>query len=91
MFDWHMTCRMCPEQYDIYYKGKLFAYFRIRYGKIYVHLYHYDENEQEYSIDWNEHVYFYQYEDNMKGWLDPDEMSEHKAKIEKILENYVRI
>ena len=27
---WELTCLMCPEQYDIYYKGQKIAYLRER-------------------------------------------------------------
>lgn len=68
---WICTSIACPEQYDIYREtGPAIAYFRLRYGNLYVHPYN-----QDHNIDWDIIIYEKHYDDE-RGCFESEEERE---------------
>ena len=82
--EWHQTCFACPEQYDIYYKGEKFAYFRFRFGYLTVSLY----KNGELTLD-NIYSHLPDPDNDWRGKLSENEFSYYKKKINKLLIEYL--
>lgn len=79
-FQWINTSLACPEQYDIYYKGDLFAFFHLRYGVITVYLYDKEGDLQIYKPIMKENYGDDEYTGEFESYSD-------RIKFQKITEN----
>lgn len=71
-FDVSMLCGGCPEQYEIYRKGKQVLYVRLRYGGL----------SAWYPDESGESIYQHRFSDNYKGvFVDSEERNRYFNEI----------
>lgn len=91
--DYHfvLTCRACPEQYNVYYipTGKMVAYVRYRGGILSVHPTKIPHQSEE-DIDWDEVIFENtNFGDNYDGSFDDDKREEILTDLMHKIDDYM--
>ena len=96
-YDFVLTCRACPEQYDVYDVNLKVAYVRMRWGWLRAYPYKpeivqvkndWGETESDQEIDWDTIIYEQEFDDDLLGVLPDNERSVILAKIDDAIANY---
>jgi len=86
-FQYQMTCRVCPEQYDIFdEENNRVAYFRYRHGRLTVNPYYKNSEVIDFSaIIYSEDRSW----DKNSGWLTDEERPKVFERVNKALEEWL--